>query len=93
MGNNDENQQHNMEAPAVYNDENQQHNITIVQEEEEQAPAVYKYPRMTKTVGDFTLYVNNGEFTKSEIIVIQGLKGTGKTTLIRMLVCIHLIIT
>ncbi|XP_057447575.1 ABC transporter E family member 2-like [Lotus japonicus] len=94
MGNNDENQQHNItttvkeeeeeEAPAVYNDENQQHNITIVQEEE-QAPAVYKYPRMTKTVGDFTLYVNDGEFTKSEIIVIQGLKGTGKTTLIRML--------
>ena len=40
---------------------------------------------MTKTQGSFKLTVESGDFTDSEIIVMLGENGTGKTTLIRML--------
>ncbi|KAL6624230.1 ABC transporter E family member 2 [Neocallimastix sp. 'constans'] len=46
---------------------------------------VYKYPKMTKTLGNFKLDIEAGEFTDSEIIVLLGQNGTGKTTFIRML--------
>ncbi|KAF9973210.1 Fe-S cluster-binding ribosome biosynthesis protein [Actinomortierella ambigua] len=45
----------------------------------------YKYPTMTKTMGDFKLTVEAGQFTDSEIIVMLGENGTGKTTFIRLL--------
>jgi len=45
----------------------------------------YKYPAMTKTLGDFKLNVEAGQFTDSEIIVMLGENGTGKTTFIRLL--------
>ena len=45
----------------------------------------YKYPAMTKTLGDFKLHVEAGQFSSSEIIVMLGQNGTGKTTFIRML--------
>ena len=45
----------------------------------------YKYPNMTKTLKDFTLTVEGGSFTDSEIIVLLGENGTGKTTFIRLL--------
>ncbi|KAL4855086.1 ABC transporter E family member 2 [Chlorella vulgaris] len=45
----------------------------------------YKYPAMSKTQGSFTLHVEAGSFTDSEIIVMLGENGTGKTTFIRML--------
>lgn len=45
----------------------------------------YQYPNMTKTMGDFKLTVAGGSFTDSEIVVLLGENGTGKTTLIRML--------
>lgn len=45
----------------------------------------YKYPAMDKTLGDFSLHVDAGEFTDSEILVMLGQNGTGKTTFIRML--------
>lgn len=45
----------------------------------------FQYPAMTKTQGAFTLTVEAGDFTDSEIIVMLGENGTGKTTLIRML--------
>ena len=41
---------------------------------------------MTKTQGNFRLRVMEGEFTDSQIIVMLGENGTGKTTFIRMLV-------
>jgi ATP-binding cassette subfamily E protein 1 len=44
-----------------------------------------KYENMTKTLGDFQLEVEAGAFDKSEIIVMLGQNGTGKTTFIRML--------
>ncbi|KAL8738089.1 MAG: hypothetical protein Q9181_001075 [Wetmoreana brouardii] len=45
----------------------------------------YEYPAMQKTLGDFHLKVEAGKFTDSEIIVMMGENGTGKTTFCRML--------
>jgi ATP-binding cassette subfamily E protein 1 len=52
---------------------------------------MYTYPSMTKTMRQkdasktFILHVEPGTFTSSEIIVMLGENGTGKTTFIRML--------
>ena len=48
---------------------------------------------MSKTQGNFKLKVIEGEFTDSQIIVMLGENGTGKTTFIRMLVCFILIVS
>jgi ATP-binding cassette, sub-family E, member 1 len=45
----------------------------------------YSYPSMTKTLGAFKLTVEAGSFTDSEIIVMLGENGTGKTTFVRLL--------
>jgi len=45
----------------------------------------YSYPNMEKTLKSFHLEVCEGQFTDSEIIVMLGENGTGKTTFIRML--------
>merc|ERR1712045_327170 len=45
----------------------------------------YQYPIMTKTLGSFKLSVEPGDFSNSEILVMLGENGTGKTTFIRML--------
>merc|ERR1712137_749637 len=45
----------------------------------------YQYPDMTKTVGKFKLHVKEGSFTDSEIVVMLGENGTGKSTFITML--------
>jgi len=49
----------------------------------------YSYPDMTKTQQNknskFILHVEKGSFTDSEIIVLLGENGTGKTTFVRML--------
>ncbi|KAF7309968.1 RNAse L inhibitor-type ATP-binding cassette protein [Mycena indigotica] len=45
----------------------------------------YSYPSMTKTLGSFKLTVQGGSFTDSEIIVMLGENGTGKTTFVRLL--------
>jgi translation initiation factor RLI1 len=44
---------------------------------------------MTKTQGNFRLRVAEGEFTDSQIVVMLGENGTGKTTFIRLLVLIQ----
>ncbi|XP_066529422.1 ATP-binding cassette sub-family E member 1 [Hoplias malabaricus] len=54
-------------------------------EEEVKKMCRYQYPNMTKRMGDFTLSITEGEFTDSEIMVMLGENGTGKTTFIRML--------
>ncbi|XP_068229954.1 protein Pixie [Palaemon carinicauda] len=54
-------------------------------EEEIKRMCRFKYPKMTKKMGEFTLTVNGGNFTDSEIMVLLGENGTGKTTFIRML--------
>ncbi|KAK1933148.1 ABC transporter, ATP-binding domain containing protein [Babesia divergens] len=45
----------------------------------------YKYPEMKKTFGSFSLTVSAGDFCDSEILVMLGENGTGKTTFIKML--------
>ncbi|OSD05223.1 P-loop containing nucleoside triphosphate hydrolase protein, partial [Trametes coccinea BRFM310] len=45
----------------------------------------YSYPSMTKTNGGFKLTVQGGSFTDSEIIVMLGENGTGKTTFVKLL--------
>jgi len=45
----------------------------------------YDYPVMNKTMGDFHLKVEAGQFSDSEILVMLGENGTGKTTFIRMM--------
>lgn len=54
-------------------------------EEEVKRMNHYEYPAMKKTMDSFTLVVERGQFTDSEIIVLLGENGTGKTTFIRML--------
>merc|ERR1712137_63244 len=54
-------------------------------EDADRQHALYDYPDMTRTVGGFKLTVRAGNFTDSEIIVMLGENGTGKTTFINML--------
>ncbi|CAG0919141.1 unnamed protein product [Notodromas monacha] len=54
-------------------------------EEEIKRMCRFSYPDMTKTLGNFCLEVDSGTFTDSEILVMLGENGTGKTTFIRML--------
>lgn len=54
-------------------------------EEEVKRMSHYEYPEMTKTMGAFKLAVRQGQFSDSEILVLLGENGTGKTTFIRML--------
>ncbi|XP_071768629.2 ATP-binding cassette sub-family E member 1 [Centroberyx gerrardi] len=54
-------------------------------EEEVKKLCRYQYPNMKKAFGDFSLEILEGEFTDSEIMVMLGENGTGKTTFIRML--------
>lgn len=45
----------------------------------------FMYPEMSKTMGKYTLHVDAGGFSDSEIIVLLGQNGCGKTTLIRLM--------
>ncbi|KAI4863339.1 P-loop containing nucleoside triphosphate hydrolase protein [Hypoxylon rubiginosum] len=45
----------------------------------------FAYPKMEKTLGNFRLNIDSGDFTDSEIIVMMGENGTGKTTFCRLL--------
>lgn len=45
----------------------------------------FSYPSMTKTLDKFHLTIDAGEFTNSQIIVMMGENGTGKTTFCKML--------
>ncbi|CAF3442756.1 Fe-S cluster-binding ribosome biosynthesis protein [Fusarium graminearum] len=45
----------------------------------------FTYPKMEKTLGNFKLNIDAGDFTDSEIIVMMGENGTGKTTFCRLM--------
>ncbi|RMY09042.1 hypothetical protein D0867_08837, partial [Hortaea werneckii] len=45
----------------------------------------FGYPKMSKTLGTFQLDIEPGAFTDSEILVMMGENGTGKTTFCKML--------
>lgn len=49
----------------------------------------FHYRDMTKTLGKFNLSIEEGKFTDSEIIVMLGENGTGKTTFINILAGRH----
>ena len=53
--------------------------------EEAFKPSVFEYPAMKKTMGTFSVSVEPGKFLSSEIMVLLGENGTGKTTFINML--------
>lgn len=55
------------------------------EEEELKRMRRYEYPNMNKTLNTFHLQVCEGQFTDSEIIVMLGENGTGKSTFIRMM--------
>lgn len=55
------------------------------EEEELKRMRRYAYPNMEKTLNTFHLEVCEGQFTDSEIIVMLGENGTGKSTFIRMM--------
>lgn len=54
-------------------------------EEEVKRMTRYDYPMMNKTLGSFKIHVDQGQFSDSEILVLLGENGTGKTTFIRMM--------
>merc|ERR1712226_1262407 len=54
-------------------------------EEEVKRQHRQNYPHMTKTMGNFHLEAETGHFSDSEILVMLGENGTGKTTFIRMM--------
>ncbi|KAF0554868.1 ABC transporter E family member 2 [Gigaspora margarita] len=58
---------------------------TAEDEKEVEKHRRYKYPDMVKTLGNFEITIKAGEFTDSEIIVMLGENGTGKTTFIKLL--------
>ncbi|KAF3564730.1 hypothetical protein DY000_02018292, partial [Brassica cretica] len=60
--------------------------LTFKSEGKVKSYARYKYPNMSKKLGNFKLDVMEGEFTASQIIVLLGKNGAGKTIFIRMLV-------
>lgn len=45
----------------------------------------FEYPNLTKTLGGFKLEVEGGGFSDSEIVVLVGENGMGKTTFVQML--------
>lgn len=56
-----------------------------VEEKDNEKSYKINYPSMSKQLGDFKLNVEAGSFSQSEIIVMLGQNGCGKTTMIRML--------
>ena len=45
----------------------------------------FKYPALKKTLGSFQLDIEPGDFSTSQIIVLLGENGTGKTTFVKIL--------
>jgi ATP-binding cassette subfamily E protein 1 len=45
----------------------------------------YQYPSMKKTIGNFSLEIEGGSYRDSEINILLGENGCGKTTFIQIL--------
>jgi ATP-binding cassette subfamily E protein 1 len=46
---------------------------------------LFKYPKMRKTLDSFQLSIEEGEIKRSEIIVLMGENGTGKTLFVKLI--------
>lgn len=55
------------------------------EEEDDFHPNSYSYPDLEKTLGTFNLKIEGGRFNQSEIVVLLGENGTGKSTFVHML--------
>ncbi|UZJ52090.1 hypothetical protein CBS101457_001410 [Exobasidium rhododendri] len=55
------------------------------EEEIQERVRSFEYPAMKKTLGNFSLEIEPGQISDSEIIVFLGENGTGKTTFVKML--------
>ncbi|BFU19586.1 RNAseL inhibitor family protein, putative [Entamoeba histolytica HM-1:IMSS-B] len=78
------------EARAKRKEEKKEHQRNLAEEAHSKKKGganetKYHYPAMTKTLDKFHLTVKAGGFDTSEIIVLLGQNGTGKTTFIRLL--------
>ncbi|OII71450.1 RNAse l inhibitor-like protein [Cryptosporidium andersoni] len=62
-------------------------NFRIIDQEEQELQRLHfnKYPGFNKTMGNFKLIAESGDFANSEIIVMLGQNGCGKTTFIKVL--------
>ena len=58
-------------------------NTEVIEKKKEEH--LFRYPEMTKKLGNFELLIEEGSFSNCEIIVLLGENGTGKTTFVRML--------
>ena len=56
-----------------------------LEEEDASKKVVRCYPKMKKVISTFTLDIDEGAYTSSQIIVLLGENGTGKTTFVRIL--------
>ncbi|KAM3143641.1 ATP-binding cassette sub- E member 1 [Paramecium bursaria] len=56
-----------------------------LEKEEDKKIRNYQYPDMKKVQGEFSLEIQAGHFNNSQIVVLLGENGTGKTTFIKML--------
>ena len=66
--------------------ENINDNVTLDESEAaKDNKVIHRYPSMTKTLGPFKLTIFEGTFKPSEIVMMLGQNGTGKTTLIKLL--------
>lgn len=55
-----------------------------VNDEEKKRLHFYEYPDITKTLNSFSLKIESGKFSESEIFVLLGQNGSGKSTFIRL---------
>lgn len=68
-----------------------EHELTSeeIKEKERLKNLNYSYPACTKTLGPFKVHIEPGTFNASEVVVMLGQNGTGKTTMINILAGQH----
>lgn len=63
--------------------ENENEGVTFDSDKNDKS--MYSYPAIKKTLGPFSIEVEEGKFKQSEIMMLLGQNGMGKTTLIKLL--------
>lgn len=68
-----------------FRDEPLHFKLTEIDDEEIKKRSRFSYPPIRKTLDNFKLRIEAGEFTSSEVTMLMGENGTGKTTFIKLL--------